>query len=136
MISMKEILQGKVNLEDLPQEHQDNLNNLLEKLNKLRQAYGKAMKVTSGYRSLEDHLRIYADKGIRDLSQIPMKSKHLSGQACDFSDPDNKLKDFINDCTEEQLEEFGLYFEDFKHTSNWVHCQSVPPKSGRRFFIP
>ena len=135
MISLNELIKN-VKIEDIPKDHLDNLNSLLVNLNKLRAAYGKPLKVTSGYRSMADHMRIYADKDIRDLNKIPMKSKHLSGQACDFADPDNKLKDFINDCTPEELEEFGLWFESFPETPGWVHCQNLPPKSGKRFFIP
>jgi uncharacterized protein YcbK (DUF882 family) len=134
MISMAEILKGK-DINDVQEEHQTNLFELLIKCNKLRELYAKAMIVSSGYRSLEEHIRIYADKGIRDLSKIPMKSKHLSGQACDFADPDNHLKDFINDHLDE-VAAIGLWFEDFKHTPGWVHVQIIPPASGRRFFIP
>lgn len=133
MISMNEILKGK-KLEDLPEDHQANLKILLERVNRLRSLYNRPMKVSSGYRSLEDHLRIYADKGIRDLKQIPMKSRHLIGAACDFADPDRKLNDFVRSLTSEQLEELELWFED--DTPNWLHCQIAPPKSGRRFFKP
>jgi uncharacterized protein YcbK (DUF882 family) len=135
MIKIEELLKDK-KLKDLSVEQQTNLKDLVVRLNKLRAAFGRPMNVTSGVRSLEDHLRIYADKGIRDLKLIPMKSKHLSGQACDFADPDNTLKSFLNSCTPEQLEEFGLWYEDFVATVGWLHCQSVPPKSGKRFFKP
>lgn len=135
MITMKEILKD-VDFNSLSPEIQNNLNDLLEKVNRLRTAYGKPMKVTSGLRSMVDHLRIYAQKGITDKSKIPMKSKHLSGQACDFGDADNALKAFIRGCTEEELDYYGLYFESFEHTPNWLHVQSVPPKSGKRFFAP
>lgn len=134
MIKMSEILKGK-DITDIPEEHHENLFDLLLKLNKLRALYAKSMIVSSGYRFLEDHIRIYADKGIRDLSKIPMKSKHLCGQACDIADPDNKLKDFINNNLDEVIK-IGLWFEDFKHTPGWVHIQIVPPASGKRFFIP
>ena len=43
---MKELLHGK-NLEDLPQEHQDNLSVLLERINKVRALWGKPITVTS-----------------------------------------------------------------------------------------
>lgn len=134
MISMNEILKG-VKLESLPKEHQDNIKVLLEKVNKIRSAYGKPMSVTSGYRSLEDHLRIYKEKGITDQSKIPMKSKHLSGEAVDFSDPKQELQKWIL-ANVKILEDAGIYCEDFSATKNWVHCQIVPPKSGKRFFLP
>ncbi len=134
MISMNELLKGK-KLEDQDETVQENLKNLLDKLNQLRDAYGSPLTVTSGLRTLEDQLRVYAGKGITDIKKIPMKSKHLEGLACDFSDPDCKLKLFINENLP-LIESLGLYMEDFKTTSNWVHVQIVPPASGRRFFVP
>lgn len=44
----------------------------------------KPVIVTSGYRSMAHHLRIYAEKGITDKSKIPMGSYHLTGKAVDF----------------------------------------------------
>ena len=134
MITMKELLKG-AEFDLLPEEHQQNLLELLVLLNKFRNLYGKPMFVTSPYRTMEDHLRIYRQKGIADTSKIPMKSKHLSGQACDFADPDGELKAFIMNHLSE-IEQYGIWFEDFAHTPGWVHMQSVAPKSGKRFFIP
>lgn len=45
---------------------------------------GQPITITSGYRSLQDHLRIYKEKGITDKSKIPMGSYHLKGLAADF----------------------------------------------------
>lgn len=135
MISMDELLNHKYELSDLPQDHQDNLAILLEKINKIREAWAHPMTVTSGYRSMEDHLRIYREKGITDQSKIPMKSKHLSGAAVDISDPDKKLQQWCKD-NEDKLEEIGLWMEDFSATPNWCHFQIVPPASGKRWFIP
>lgn len=132
---MNEILKGKVELSDLPQEHQDNLAVLLERINKVRSAYAIPMTVTSGYRSMEDHLRIYREKGITDEAKIPMKSKHLSGQAVDIGDADGKLKEWVNDNVA-LMEEIGFWFEDFGTTTTWCHFQTCPPKSGKRFFMP
>lgn len=44
----------------------------------------KSITVTSGWRSLQDHLRIYAENGVTDMSKIPMNSYHLKGLALDF----------------------------------------------------
>lgn len=134
MIKMEELLKG-VELESLPAEHQANLLKLLEKLNKLRAAYGKPLNVSSGYRSESDHLRIYKEKGITDKSKIPMKSRHLYGLACDFADPKQELQKWIKDNVK-LMEEIGLWIEDFSATKTWTHCQSVPPASGKRFFMP
>ena len=44
----------------------------------------KPIIITSGYRSMAHHLKIYAEKGITDKSKIPMGSYHLQGKAVDF----------------------------------------------------
>lgn len=121
-------------------EHEANLLILLNKINVIRTKYGKPMTVTSGYRTMEDHLRIYREiaknKGNQfNPSNVPMKSKHLSGQAVDIYDPKGELKKWIMNNLD-LCEELGFYFEDFNHTPNWIHFQTVPPKSGKRFFIP
>ena len=107
---------------------------LLMKINKVRTAWGKPMTITSGLRSLSDHLRIYAEMGITDENKIPMKSKHLSFEAVDISDPDGSLMAW---CLANQhiLEDAGLWCEE-KDDKKRVHFQIVPPRSGRRFFKP
>jgi uncharacterized protein YcbK (DUF882 family) len=134
MITMKEILKD-VNFDDLSKDIQDNLTKLLPKLNELRTAYGKPLLVTSGLRSMRHHLEIYAAKGITDKSKIPMKSNHLFGLACDFSDPDGTLKAWVNNNIP-VMESIGLWMEAFSATPTWLHVQIVPPKSGNRFFNP
>lgn len=129
MIELRELLKIK-------KEHWDNLNKLQQAVNKLRVSYGKPLIVTSGYRSMQDHLRIYKEKGVTDQSKIPMKSKHLSGLACDLVCDDlDDFKNFILD-NEDLCNELNLYFEHFDATPTWVHCQITPPTSGKRFFQP
>lgn len=113
---------------------------LLKKMNRIREAYGRPMRVTSGVRSMQDHLRIYEQKAKRegkkfDKSKVPMQSKHLYGQAVDIADPKSELKEWIN-LNLALCESLGLYFEHFDYTPGWVHFQIVQPKSGRRFFLP
>lgn len=134
MISLKELLKD-VSFNTLPKEHQDNIMTLLERINKVRSAYARAMTVTSGYRSMEDHLRIYREKGVTDKSKIPMKSNHLYGRAVDISDPKRELQAWCK-ANEKLLGEIGLWMEDFSATPNWVHFQVNPPGSGKRWFMP
>lgn len=134
MVTMKELIKDIV-ISDIPLAHQHNLEELLVKVNKVRTAYNKPMTVTSGYRSMYDHKRIYNAKGIFDESKIPMKSKHLSGEAVDIYDPNQELQKWCLYNTK-LLIEIGLWMEDFSATKNWVHFQIVPPKSGKRFFMP
>jgi uncharacterized protein YcbK (DUF882 family) len=132
MISRNELCK-RVKWEDIPADHQNNLIKLLEKINVIRKAYGKPWIITSGYRSLEDHLRIYKEKGITDKSKIPMKSKHLFGKACDVFDPNLELTKWLKD-NPSYLEDNGLWCEE--GNKNWVHFQDEPPKSGKRWFLP
>lgn len=104
-------------------------------MNVIRAAYGKPMSVTSGYRSMAEHLRIYKEKGITDKTKIPMKSRHLFGEACDISDPKGILQTWCK-VNIKKLEEAKLWCEDFNSTPGWCHFQTVAPKSGKRFFIP
>lgn len=133
MITMSELLKDK-KLEDQTQEIQDNLKVLLERINKVRTAYSKPMTVTSGLRTMEDHLRIYKEMGITDKAKIPMKSNHLKGAACDISDPDGKLYDWTK-LNEKLMEQIGLWME-IKDTQKRVHYQIFSPASGARFFHP
>jgi hypothetical protein len=133
MIKFSEVVLGPIS-----PEHQKNIHLLLEKINKLREAYGKPLKVTSGYRTKAKHLAIYAAKGITDQSKIPMASNHLSGLAIDvvpIEDNIKHLQDWIMN-NESLMADIGLWFEDFRATPTWVHAQVVAPKSGKRFFMP
>lgn len=118
----------------LTEEQKNNLQILHERINKIRSAYGKPMIVTSGVRDVNDHIRIYREKGISD-DKIPMGSKHLKGQAVDIADSKKELADWCKN-NQNLLEEFELWLEDLDSTVGWVHFQTVPPKSGKRFFKP
>jgi D-serine deaminase-like pyridoxal phosphate-dependent protein len=113
-----------------------NLVDLHRRINVVRSAYGKPMTVTSGVRSLEDHKRIYAEiarkKGLKAF-RVPMGSKHLSAQAVDIADGSGALYRWCKE-NDDILETAGLYCEE--GTKGWVHFQTVPPKSGRRWFLP
>lgn len=122
MISFKELL-GLTNINDIPISHQHNLEALLKAINVIRNAYGKSMIVTSGYRSMQDHLRIYSQKGITDTAKIPMRSKHLIGAAVDISDPDKALYNWCK-ANDAVLRDAGLFLEE--RQGNWQHFQCLP----------
>ena len=69
------------------------------------------------------------------LGNASATSKHLTGQAADIPDSDRALATWCADNLD-VLEEIGAWCEDFRWTPTWVHVQIVPPKSGRRIFIP
>jgi uncharacterized protein YcbK (DUF882 family) len=133
MITFKEMI-GDVSIADIPILHQQNIQELLKKVNVIRDEWAKPMTVTSGYRTLQDHLRIYSQKGITDRAHIPMKSQHLIGAAVDIYDPDLSLTKWLKENDSQRLKDAGLYCED--GNPNWVHFQLFPPKSMRRWFLP
>lgn len=63
------------------------------------------------------------------------KSRHMTGQACDISDPTGKFGKW---CLEnlDELEAIGLWMEAKEATPSWVHLQTIPPGSGKRVFHP
>jgi LAS superfamily LD-carboxypeptidase LdcB len=107
-----------------------NLATLLERLNRVREAYGIPMTVTSGLRSDAQQAALIAG----GKSNAP-KSHHLTGEAADILDHSGKLKAWV-EANLGLIEEIGLWMEDFAHTPSWCHFQIVPPHSGKRFFIP
>lgn len=127
-------LLGENKINDLSMTEQIKLDELLKKLLKLEATYGKPFHVTSGFRSMQQHMRIYAAKGI-DASKVPKGSQHLYGNAADILDTDGALKAWVLQNVP-LLETLGLWCEDFDSTKTWCHFQQVPPRSGRRFFKP
>lgn len=122
-ISRDEVLMGRDKQYPLTQEMEDNLKILLERLNQFRQAYGKAMLVSSGYRPGPYNKAAGGAK----------KSAHLSCKACDFKDSDGALKKFVKD-NPDILEKCDLYQEHPDHTSTWLHLDIVP--RANRVFKP
>jgi uncharacterized protein YcbK (DUF882 family) len=130
MITKEEILKGK----KLPEKYKQNFDVLFYKVNVLRDFRNSPMIVTSGFRTIEDHLRIYESKGILK-KDIPMQSNHLKCLSIDVLDNDRSHARWIMNNIA-LCENIGLWFEDFFVTKNWVHIQVVPPLSNKRFFIP
>lgn len=121
MIKREEILKGK----EIPEGLEKNLEKLLSALNKLREVWGKPMIISSGYRDPSHNARVGGAK----------KSNHMLCLAADVLDMDDSLDEW---CLErlELLEEIGLWLESPQYTKGWCHLQVVPPKSGKRVFIP
>ena len=131
MISEKEITKGK----EVPEELKANLAILLERVNKLRALWGKPMTITSGFRSHDDQIRVYADKGITDESKIPWGSAHLKCAAVDIYDPDMSLTNWCKENNDKVLIDCELWCEDDMATPR-LHCQIYPPHSNQRWFKP
>lgn len=120
MITLDQYLRGEV-----PREIRDNAVLLLSKVNTFLQHVGGEYPMTSGFRSPAHNKTIGGAK----------RSKHMSGQAVDIADPEKVLARLCL-IYAKTLEEIGLWCEDMRATSTWVHFQSVPPTSGKRFFLP
>ena len=116
MITKDEILMGREIQYPLDEQQEKNLELLLVAVNKLRQLYGKRMFVTSGYRPGYYNTKAGGGK----------KSAHLTLEACDFADKSRELTNF---CTDEVLEQCGLWMEDPSVATTWLHAQIREPKS-------
>ena len=63
------------------------------------------------------------------------RSRHMTGQAIDISDPEGDLDEWCMD-NPAVLQTIGLWLEHPACTKGWTHLQVVPPKSGKRVFWP
>lgn len=117
---------------DFTDEVLSNACDLIRRINAL--GYIPPKYFSSCLRSKQKQIAIYRDKGITDISKIPMGSAHLCGKAVDIIDDGSLQKWLLSN--KDKLEQCRLWVEDFASTPTWVHLQSVPPKSGRRFFKP
>lgn len=137
-ISVLEYLQSRAKMSDLPPEQVANLNTIVPRANELLETFGEYRGVNSGYRRLEDHLRIYKEKARKarvpfDVSKVPMGSGHLTCRAIDLEDKDGRLYKFCKNNIP-LLEKIGLWCEE--RQGGWLHCQIFKPRSGKRFFNP
>lgn len=130
MISIDAYWKGrdKEYADELTDEIQRNAQVTVDKANQLLERAGRSDidSVNSGWRpkAVNDH-----------TSNAAAGSKHLSAEAVDIPDADRTLATWCADNLDVAAE-IGLWFEDFRWTPTWVHCQIVPPKSGKRVFIP
>ena len=62
-------------------------------------------------------------------------SNHKDGSGIDISDPLGMI-DIWCLCNEKILIEVGIWLEHPLSTEGWSHWQRVPPKSGRRYYLP
>lgn len=114
MISKSEILMGRD--AQFPKEYtkevSDNIDRLLIALNKFREAYGKAMTVSSGWRPQSINIAVGGAK----------MSNHTVGLACDFKDADGSLDAFAVECDKKGLlKQWGLWLEHPDNTKGWIH---------------
>jgi hypothetical protein len=111
---------------DLTEEIHANVAILLPRINRLMQMFGQERSVNSGWRPPAVNA---------NTPNAALKSKHMTGQAVDLSDPEGDLDEW---CMENQdlLQQEGLWLEHPSATKGWCHLQSVAPKSQKRVFYP
>lgn len=66
-------------------------------------------------------------------------SLHITCHAIDIYDHDRELGRWLEQVSDTVLKDLGLWMEHRAYTGGphpWVHLQDLPPKSGRRIFIP
>lgn len=126
MISLKEL--NPHNYPTTP-EIDSNLLELQRLINIVRLHYGQPLTVTSGLRS-----QAQQDGLIAEGKTDARASQHIIGNAVDIHD-DGNIKPWVM-ANMPLIEQIGLWMESFDYTKTWVHFQSHPPKSGKRFFIP
>jgi hypothetical protein len=127
-ITKEELLKGRDQTypNDYTQEISDNLDKLLIVMNKIRDAYGVPMRVTSGWRPPSINA---------STPGAAPKSNHIRGLAVDIADADGKLMNWVLENLS-MMKDLGLYFENFNYCPVWVHFQYIAPSSGKRIFIP
>lgn len=127
-ITKEDLLMGrdKIYPSEYTAEVSANLDRTVILVNKIQDAYGKQLKVNSGWRSASIN---GATPG------AAMHSNHMLGLACDFEDASGDLMRWTL-ANLDLMKELGAYMEDWRWTPTWTHYQPVPPKSGNRIFIP
>lgn len=108
--------------DELTDEVNNNLDKLLVAVNKVREAYGKPMVVTSGWRP-ESY-----NKSVKGAT----KSAHIMGMAVDFRDSDGALDAFCVELDKQgKLKEWGLWLEHPDATAGWCHLD-IKPRGNRK----
>jgi hypothetical protein len=106
-----------------PLEHLQNIKKIADELRvyQFKVFGGRKIRITSGYRSMAHHLRIYKELGITDPKKIPMGSLHLKGLAVDFT---------VDGLTNKQVYELmdAVHFGgvEFPDNQNRIHIDLRP----------
>lgn len=111
----QEILKGREAGYPLTPRMKLNLAALITALSDVREAWGKPLVVTSGYRPGSFNKNAGGAKN----------SAHLTCEAADLADPDRSFAKWCLDNLD-VLERAGLWMEDPKYTKGWVHLQTRP----------
>ncbi len=69
------------------------------------------------------------------VKNAAVRSKHMTGQACDLYDPEGLIDDWLVDNLPADRS-LGLWMESPACTKGWSHVQIVPPASQKVIFYP
>lgn len=112
--------------EECDQEVRENAQVLARKITALMEDVNKRL-ISSGFRTTESNKDAGGAK----------KSNHRRALAADLINIGHYLKqDYLQNKGNSLLVKHDLYLEDPDYTPTWTHLQSVPPRSGKRIFIP
>ena len=105
------------------QEHLENLKELMEFLDDLRESWGGAIRVTSGYRCEELNKLLGGSK----------TSAHLRGFAADLKPYNNEMDKFINHVKEwAKNKDFDQIIEESDSFNRWIHIGMYNSKGQQR----
>lgn len=131
IVSIKDYFKGGDTIV-VPNEHVASAGELLDRVNQLLFAFLKDHKdfvprINSGYRTVAYNATVPG---------AAPNSNHTTGRAVDIGD--NADRTLAKWCllNYRQLADLRLWCEDPRATPTWVHFQSVPPRSGLRFYMP
>ena len=69
------------------------------------------------------------------VKNAAVRSKHMTGQACDLYDPEGVIDDWLMDNLPADRS-LALWMEHPSATKGWAHVQIIPPASGKVCFYP
>ncbi len=121
---MNDFLMGREKEYPLSGELLFNARKTLEKVQELLSHFGEYRRISSGYRPPAINAQV---------ANAKKDSKHQTCQACDLEDIDGKLNQYCKD-NETLLEILCLWCEE--RQGGWQHIQTIPPRSGKRWFNP
>lgn len=125
-ITLEEYYMGrdKIYAEELSDAHKMNARNMVNKANQILEAFGQKRRVVSGWRPSKVNA---ATKG------AAVNSKHVLCQAIDLEDLNRELTNWCLN-NPDILKKVGVWMEDPRDATTWVHWQTIPPASGKPIF--
>jgi uncharacterized protein YcbK (DUF882 family) len=96
----------------------------INKIQMIREKYGKPMSISSGYRCQKHNAKIGGAKA----------SMHMSGKSIDIADFRQELQKWVLANTD-FIKSLGLQCEDFKFTKTWCHFDNKQRDLGDTIFF-